>query len=114
MVDFSVLSSAGWFQIPKPMEFGMKFEISAIIPLAILFLVNSIQAMESFPQPLRRNGSSPTDRVNGGIIGYGIEILSALFSAVSTATFSQNVGIVGTTKVISRRVFATSAGILPL
>lgn len=37
MVDFSVLSSAGWFQIPKPMEFGMKFEISAIIPLAILF-----------------------------------------------------------------------------
>ena len=42
MVDFSVLSSAGWFQIPKPMEFGMKFEISAIIPLAILFLVNSI------------------------------------------------------------------------
>ena len=27
MVDFSVLSSAGWFQIPKPMEFGMKFEI---------------------------------------------------------------------------------------
>ena len=37
MVDFSVLSSAGWFQIPKPMEFGMKFEISAIIPLAIYF-----------------------------------------------------------------------------
>ncbi len=48
MVDFSVLSSAGWFQIPKPMEFGMKFEISAIIPLAILFLVNSIQAMGDF------------------------------------------------------------------
>ena len=42
MVDFSALSSAGWFQIPKPFEFGMRFEISAIIPLAILFLVNSI------------------------------------------------------------------------
>lgn len=60
MVDFSVLSSAGWFQIPKPMEFGMKFEISAIIPLAILFLVNSIQAMgDFFRNYKRRNGSSP-------------------------------------------------------
>ena len=54
MVDFSVLSSAGWFQIPKPMEFGMKFEISAIIPLAILFLVNSIQAMGDFSATTRR------------------------------------------------------------
>ena len=97
MVDFSVLSSAGWFQIPKPMEFGMKFEISAIIPLAILFLVNSIQAMGDF--------SATT---SGGIGN----IISAFFGCPPTATFSQNVGIVGTTKVISRRVFATSAGIL--
>lgn len=56
----------------------------------------------------------PTDReLNGGIIGYGIgNIISAFFGCPPTATFSQNVGIVGTTKVISRRVFATSAGIL--
>ena len=51
--------------------------------------------------------------LNGGIIGYGIgNIISAFFGCPPTATFSQNVGIVGTTKVISRRVFATSAGIL--
>ena len=56
----------------------------------------------------------PTDReLNGGIIGYGIgNIISAFFGCPPTATFSQNVGIVGTTKVISRSVFATSAGIL--
>ncbi|MFR3438446.1 MAG: uracil-xanthine permease family protein [[Ruminococcus] torques] len=115
MVDFSVLSSAGWFQIPKPMEFGMKFEISAIIPLAILFLVNSIQAMGDFSATTSGGMDRlPTDReLNGGIIGYGIgNIISAFFGCPPTATFSQNVGIVGTTKVISRRVFATSAGIL--
>lgn len=112
MVDFSVLSSAGWFQIPKPMEFGMKFEISAIIPLAILFLVNSIQAMGDFSATTSGGMDRlPTDReLNGGIIGYGIgNIISAFFGCPPTATFSQNVGIVGTTKVISRRVFASIA-----
>ena len=48
MVDFSALSNAGWFQLPQPFAFGVKFDISAIIPLAILFLVNSIQAMGDF------------------------------------------------------------------
>ena len=93
----------------------MKFEISAIIPLAILFLVNSIQAMGDFSATTSGGMDRlPTDReLNGGIIGYGIgNIISAFFGCPPTATFSQNVGIVGTTKVISRRVFATSAGIL--
>ena len=35
MVDFSALSNAGWFQLPQPFAFGVKFDISAIIPLAI-------------------------------------------------------------------------------
>lgn len=84
MVDFSVLSSAGWFQIPKPMEFGMKFEISAIIPLAILFLVNSIQAMGDFSATTSGGMDRlPTDReLNGGIIGYGIGNIISAFSAV--------------------------------
>ena len=112
MVDFSVLSNAGWFQIPKPLEFGMRFEISAIIPLAILFLVNSIQAMGDFSATTSGGMDRlPTDKeLNGGIIGYGVgNIVSAFFGCPPTATFSQ---IVGTTKVVSRRVFAASAGIL--
>ena len=115
MVDFSALSSAGWFQIPKPFEFGMRFEISAIIPLAILFLVNSIQAMGDFSATTSGGMDRlPTDKeLNGGIIGYGISnIVSSCFGCPPTATFSQNVGIVGSTKVVARKVFAMAAGIL--
>lgn len=93
MVDFSVLSNAGWFQIPKPLEFGMRFEISAIIPLAILFLVNSIQAMGDFSATTSGGMDRlPTDKeLNGGIIGYGVgNIVSAFFGCPPTATFSQN------------------------
>ena len=47
----------------------MKFEISAIIPLAILFLVNSIQAMGDFSATTSGGMDRlPTDReLNGGI-----------------------------------------------
>ena len=48
----------------------------------------------------------PTDtELSGGIVGYGISnIFCAFFGGLPTATYSQNVGIVSTTKVISRRV----------
>ena len=115
MVDFSALSNAGWFQLPQPFAFGVKFDISAIIPLAILFLVNSIQAMGDFSATTSGGMDRlPTDQeLNGGIIGYGISnIVSACFGCPPTATYSQNVGIVGSTKVVARKVFSLSAFIL--
>lgn len=115
MVDFSALADAGWIQVPKPFEFGMSFEVSAIIPLAILFLVNSIQAMGDFSATTSGGMDRlPTDKeLNGGIIGYGVSnMVSACFGCPPTATFSQNVGIVGSTKVVARKVFSVAAGIL--
>lgn len=79
----------------------MSFEISAIVPLAILFLVNSIQAMGDFSATTSGGMDRlPTDKeLNGGIIGYGVSnIVSACFGCPPTATFSQNVGIVGSTE----------------
>ena len=115
MVDFSALSSAGWFQVPMPLAFGIRFDISAILPLAILFLVNSIQAMGDFSATTTGGMDRlPTDdELNGGIIGYGVSnIVGALFGCPPTATYSQNVGIVGSTRVVARKVFTASAVIL--
>ena len=103
MVDFSALSNAGWFQLPKPFAFGVKFDI------------NSIQAMGDLSATTSGGMDRlPTDQeLNGGIIGYGISnIVSACFGCPPTATYSQNVGIVGATKVVSRKVFSLSAFIL--
>lgn len=115
IVDFSALYKAGWVQAPMPFEFGLAFEISAIIPLSILFLVNSIQAMGDFSATTSGGMDRlPTDEeLKGGIVGYGISnIICACFGCPPTATYSQNVGIVGSTRVISRRVFAMAAAIL--
>ena len=56
----------------------------------------------------------PTDEeLTGGIVGYGISnIFCASFGGLPTATYSQNVGIVSTTKVVSRVVMGLAAVIL--
>lgn len=115
MVNFSAVSNASVFQFPMPMHFGVKFEISSCIAIGLLFAINSVQAIGDLSATT--SGSMdrmPTDsELQGGIVGYGItNILGALMGGLPTATFSQNVGIVVTTKVINRCVLGLAAVIL--
>lgn len=117
MIDFSAVSSAGLVQLPRPMYFGLKFEPSAIITIVILFVINSVQAIGDFSATTGGGlDREPTDKeLSGGIIGYGCtNILGAFFGGLPTATFSQNVGIVASTKVVNRIVLGMAAGIILL
>ena len=91
MVDFSSIGEAGVCQLPSLMHFGVQFEPSSCVALGILFAINSIR----------------------GIVGYGLSnVVGALLGGLPTATYSQNVGIVTTTKVINRWVLGLAAAIL--
>ena len=60
---------------------------------------------------LDRQPTNP--ELQGAIVGYGItNILGALFGGLPTATYSQNVGIVTTTKVVNRCVLGMSATLI--
>ena len=117
MVDLSEVRDAAWFSLPKFMHFGIKFEFSACIALALLFAINAIQAIGDLTATtvggLKRE---PTDQeLQGGIVTYGLtNVLSAFFGSLPTATYSQNVGIVTTNKVVNRVVFALAGGFLLL
>lgn len=115
MIDFSSVASASFFQMPGLMHFGIRFEPSSCVAIGILFAINSIQAIGDFSATTTGGlDRMPTDEeLNGGIVAYGISnILCAFFGGLPTATYSQNVGIVASTKVVARRVFAMAAGIL--
>ncbi len=115
MVDFSAVSGASLFQLPRLLHFGIIFEPSACVAIGILFAINSIQAIGDFTATTTGGmDRMPTDEeLNGGIVAYGFcNIISALFGGLPTATFSQNVGIVSSTKVVAKRVFGMAAGIL--
>ena len=115
LVDLSGVQSAGLFQLPQPLHFSISFEPSACVAIGLLFAINSIQAIGDFSATTSGSmNRMPEDKeLQGGIIMYGLSnILCAFFGGLPTATYSQNVGIVTTTKVINRCVLGLAAIIL--
>ena len=115
MIDLSSVAAAGAVQIPSPLHFGITFEASSCVTIGLLFAINSIQAIGDYSATTTgAMNRQPEDReLQNGISGYGISnIISAFLGGLPTATFSQNVGIVTTTKVINRSVLGLAAVIL--
>lgn len=122
MVDFSGVRDAAWIELPKLLHFGVEFRFDASVALGILFVINSIQAIGDYTSTtVGGMNREPSDKeLQGGIMCYGVtNIISSLFGCLPTATYSQNVGIVITNKVVNRTVFAATslfilaAGICP-
>lgn len=117
MVDLSGIADAVWFELPKFVPYGVTFDLSGCIALGLLFAINSIQAIGDLTATtVGGMNREPTDReLQGGIIAYGVSnVLTAMLGGLPTATYSQNVGIVATNKVVNRWVFALTGGFLLL
>ncbi len=122
MVNFAPVGSATFFQLPKFMHFGINFEVSACFAIGILFAINAVQAIGDFSATtIGGMNREPTNReLQAGVIAYGAgNVIGSLFGGLPTATYSQNVGIVTTTKVVNRWVLAIAgftiliAGLVP-
>ena len=115
MVDFSAVAPAGWFQLAAPLHFGVKFEVSACISLAVVYVINAVQTIGDLSSTTMGGmDRMPTDKeLSGGIVAQGIvSILGALFGGLPAATYSQNVGIVTVNRVINKAVFAFASLVL--
>lgn len=122
MVDLSGIAGAGWLSLPEFLPFGVTFEPSACVALGLLFAINAIQAIGDLTATTvgGMDREPTTQELRGGIAAYGVSnILTALLGGLPTATYSQNVGIVATNRVVNRNVFALTgaflllAGIIP-
>lgn len=111
-VDFTPIMEAAWIQMPTPMHFGIKFIPSAIISISVIYIVNSVEAVGDL-SAITEGGLSRDAKdteISGGIIASGVaSVLGVFFGGLPTATYSQNVGIVAMTKVISKFVVALAA-----
>ena len=115
LVDFSAVGQAGLFQVPTPMHFEIAFEPSAIVSLAIVYMVNAVQTIGDLSSTtIGGMDRMPTDKeLRGGIVGQGVmSVVGALFGGLPTASYSQNVGIITVNRVINRAVFVFAAVVL--
>lgn len=112
IVDFSKVASASWVSMPKLVPFKLQFHWDACLTLAVMFVVNSIQAVGDFSSTTMGGmDRNPTeDELEGGVKAYGLgNLISSFIGGLPTASYSQNVGIVSLTKVVSRHVLSLTA-----
>lgn len=116
-IDFSKVASADLFSFPKLMPFKLIFEPAAIFTMILMYIVQAVQtigdvsctAMGAF------NREATDEELGGAVKGTGIcGMLGSLIGGFPTDPFSQNVGLIVTTKVIARRVFLLLGSMLIL
>ncbi|WP_064606771.1 uracil-xanthine permease family protein [Photobacterium sp. J15] len=120
MVDNSRMSNAELIAIPQPMQYGLGFEWSLLIPLVIVFAITSLEAIgditatsETSEQPVA--GPVYMKRIKGGVLADGINsAVAAVLNSFPNSTFSQNNGIIQLTGVASRYIGYFVAGMLVL
>ncbi|PKF50557.1 xanthine permease XanP, partial [Enterovibrio nigricans] len=118
MVNTSPASDVDFFAVPIPMQYGLSFDIGLLVPLIIVFLITSLEAIgditatsETSEQPV--SGPVYMRRIKGGVLADGVNsALAALLNSFPNSTFSQNNGIIQLTGVASRYIGYFVAGML--
>ncbi|MFT9496097.1 uracil-xanthine permease family protein [Anaerosolibacter sp.] len=116
-VDFTSVADAVWFSIPTPMAYGMTFHAPAIIAMLILYIVTTVETVGDISGiTVGGAGREATDKeLSGGVMADGLaSSFAAIFNAFPNTSFSQNVGIVSLTGIMSRYVVSVGAGFLIL
>ena len=121
MVDFGSVQSYGGFNYPNPFKYGLKFDISSIIGLGLVYLITSIEAYGDITanslisgEPVE--GETFMRRAQGGILADGFNSMLAglAFCSFPNSIFAQNNGMIQLTGVASRYVGYFIAGMLVL
>lgn len=109
-VSFGALRELPLVQVPQPFKYGMRIDVAALIPIAFLYLITSIETIGDITatsQVSREPIEGPVylRRLTGGILADGFNsLLAAVFNTFPNTTFSQNNGVIQMTGVASRRV----------
>lgn len=120
MVDFSSVQSFSGINIPVPFRYGISFDISAVIGLALVYLITAIEAYGDITanslisnEPIE--GEKFVKRASGGILADGFNsMLAGIFNSFPNSIFAQNNGMIQLTGVASRYVGYFIAGLLVL
>ena len=122
MVNFDAIANAGWFAVPTPFKFGINFNAAAFLGMGIMALITTIESVGDIAGiTMGGAGREATDKeLSGGIMADGLGTgLASFFGALPNTSYSQNVGVVAFTGVISRHVvtigaiFLVLAGLIP-
>ena len=112
VLNWDKVADAAWFEIPKILPVKPIFDLRAILPVMIMFIVTAVETVGDISGVMEGGlGREATDKeLSGGVICDGIgSSFAALFGVMPNTSFSQNVGLVAMTKVVNRFAISTGA-----
>jgi xanthine permease XanP len=109
-LDFSGMHEAPLFQVPTPLHFGLGFSWSLFVPMIVIYLVTSLEAIGDVTatskvsrQPVE--GRLWMARIKGGVLVNGANsLLAGIFNTFPSSIFAQNNGVIQLTGIASRHV----------
>ncbi len=111
-VNFGGIGKAAWFAIPMPFKYGIEFNMTAIIGMCLISIVSAIETVGDISGIAKGGaGREATDKeLAGGTYADGFgSAIAGVFGGLPNTSFSQNVGIVSMTGVMSRGVVTIGA-----
>lgn len=109
-LDFTGMHEAALFQVPTPLHFGLSFSWALFIPMLVIYLVTSLEAIGDVTatskvsrQPVE--GPVWMQRIKGGVLANGANsLLAGLFNTFPSSIFAQNNGVIQLTGIASRHI----------
>tara|TARA_B100002003_G_scaffold248713_1_gene283135 strand:- start:116 stop:1510 length:1395 start_codon:yes stop_codon:yes gene_type:complete len=112
MVGFDNVGRAGWFMIPEPFHFGVDFTVSAVLGFCLMGVISAIETVGDVSGICKGGAGreAQTREITGATFADGFgSAIAGVFGALPNTSFSQNVGLIAITGVMSRHVVTLGA-----
>ncbi|AYO30190.1 xanthine permease [Biomaibacter acetigenes] len=120
-VNWNIVAAKPWFALPTFFPyggpgFGWKFAVGAIIGALVGYLGSIVESIGDYAATCAVSGEVyRVKHMNKGIMAEGLGcVMASLFGGLPCTSYTQNIGIIATTKIASRFVVQVAAGILML
>jgi NCS2 family nucleobase:cation symporter-2 len=116
-ITLAPVASAGWVMLPSPFHFGFSISAAAILGFCLMGFISAIESIGGVSAICEGTaGRTATDReLVGATCADGLgTALAAVFGAMPNTSFSQNIGLIAITGVMSRHVVTIGAVFLIL
>lgn len=112
MVSLDNVARAATFAMPEPFKFGFEFSFAAVIGFCLMAIISAIETVGDVSGVTKGGAGreATEDEIKGATYADGLgSMISGFFGALPNTSFSQNVGLIAMTGVMSRHVATIGA-----
>ena len=112
VLNWDKVAAASWFAIPELLPVTPVFDMRAIAPVLVMFVVTAVETVGDISGVTQggMNREATDKELSGGVVCDGLgSSFAALFGVLPNTSFSQNVGLVTMTKMTNRKALSCGA-----